>query len=175
MAGFVEKIKRMWDSPDDEYEYDEYTYEEDSDNGYDEVENTYDDEKEHQREVRRAERSERRRYSSEFYSENDNGNKVVNINASTKIQVILFKPERFGDETISIADEVNKNRTVVLNLENTNKDMSRRIIDFLSGVTYAKKGKIKKIANSIFIIMPENVDFTGDDLLDELESNGVIF
>ena len=170
MAGFVDKIKRMWDSPDDEYEYDDYSYEDNNKDSYDD-EDPYEEQREHQREVRRSERSERRRYTSDSYTDSDSGNKVVNINASTKIQVILFKPERFGDETRGIADEINKNRTVVLNLEDTNKDMSRRIIDFLSGVTYAKKGKIKKIANATFIIMPENVDFTGDDLLGELENN----
>ena len=63
----------------------------------------------------------------------------------------------------------------MLNLENTNRDMSRRIIDFLSGVAYANGGKIKKVASSTFIIIPNNVDLTGDDLLDELENNGVYF
>ncbi len=168
MAGFVDKFKRMWDSPDDEYEYDNYEYEDDNDS-YDE-----EYEREREREYRRAERAERRR-SNDAYSDYEGGNKVVNINASTKIQVVLFKPERFGEETRTIADELIKNRTVVLNLEDTNRDMSRRIIDFLSGVAYAKQGKIKKIANSTFIIMPENVDFTGDDLLDELENSGVYF
>ena len=65
--------------------------------------------------------------------------------------------------------------TVVLNLENTNKDVSRRIIDFLSGVAYANSGQIKKVATSTFIITPYNVGLTGDDLLDELENSGVYF
>lgn len=169
MAGFVDKFKRMWDSPDDEYEYDEYEeFEEESGDSY---EDDYELTRDRERERRRNER--RRSYDS--YSDYEGGSKVVNINASTKIQVVLFKPERFGDETRVIADELLKNRTVVLNLEDTNKDMSRRIIDFLSGVAYAKQGKIKKIAKSTFIIMPENVDFTGDDLLDELENSGVLF
>ena len=102
-------------------------------------------------------------------------NKVVNISATAKLQVALFKPERFGEETRTIADELIKTHTVVLNLEETNKDMSRRIIDFLSGVAYANRGKIKRVASSTFIIIPNNVDLTGDDLLDELESSGVYF
>lgn len=173
MAGFVEKFKKMWDSPDDEYEYDEYEYE-DEEIGY---EDEYDREREREREreQRRSERAERRRMTTDAFSEYEGNNKVVNISANTQIQVVLFKPERFGDDTIEIADEIIKNRTVVLNLEDTNRDMSRRILDFVSGVAYAKKGKIKKVANSTFIIMPENVDFTGDDLLDELENNGVLF
>jgi cell division inhibitor SepF len=102
-------------------------------------------------------------------------NKVVNISATAKLSVALFKPERFGEETRNIADELIKTHTVVLNLENTNKDMARRIIDFLSGVAYANRGKIKKVATSTFIIIPNNVDLTGDDLLDELEHSGVYF
>ena len=64
--------------------------------------------------------------------------------------------------------------TVVLNLENTNKDISRRILDFVSGVAYAQDGKIKKVAVSTFIVTPYNVDILGD-LIDELENNGVYF
>ena len=63
-------------------------------------------------------------------------NKVVNINATTQLQVVLVKPERF-DDAAAIADQLNAKRTVVLNLESTNKEVSRRLIDFLSGVAYA--------------------------------------
>ena len=143
MAGFVDKFKRMWDAPDDEYEYDEYGY---ADEG-----------------------------AEEDYKDLGGGNKVVNINATTNLQVGLFKPERFGEETRTIADELMKAHTVVLNLEDTNKDMARRILDFLSGVAYANRGKIKRVATNTYIIIPSNVDLTGDDLLDELENNGVYF
>ncbi|MEM1483546.1 cell division protein SepF [Oscillospiraceae bacterium PP1C4] len=101
------------------------------------------------------------------------GNKVVNIHATTQLQVVLVKPERFDDAS-SVADHLNDKRTVVLNLESTNKDVSRRLIDFLSGVAYANNGQIKRVANSTYIITPYNVDIMGD-LLDELESNGVFF
>ena len=100
-------------------------------------------------------------------------NKVVNINATTQLQVVLVKPERFDDAS-TVADHLNAKRTVVLNLENTNKEVSRRLVDFLSGVAYANNGQIKRVANSTFIITPYNVDIMGD-LLDELESNGVFF
>ncbi|MEE3332721.1 MAG: cell division protein SepF [Ruminococcus sp.] len=150
MAGFVDKFKRMWDAPDEEYDngYDEYGYAENEVDDYEEV---------------------------DAYSSRSNRNKVVNISATAKLQVALFKPERFGEETRAIADELIKTHTVVLNLEETNKDMSRRIIDFLSGVAYANRGKIKRVASSTFIIIPNNVDLTGDDLLDELENSGVYF
>ncbi|MCI2046728.1 MAG: cell division protein SepF [Faecalibacterium sp.] len=100
-------------------------------------------------------------------------NKVVNINATTQLKVVLVKPERFEDAS-TIADHLNSKRTVVLNLESTNKEVSRRLVDFLSGVAYANNGQIKRVANSTFIITPYNVDIMGD-LLDELESNGAFF
>lgn len=101
------------------------------------------------------------------------GNKVVNINATTQLQVVLVKPERFEDAS-SIADQLNAKRTVVLNLEAANKEVCRRLIDFLSGVAYANNGQIKRVATSTFIITPYNVDIMGD-LIDELENNGVFF
>ena len=100
-------------------------------------------------------------------------NKVVNINATTQLKVILVKPEHFEDAS-TIADHLNEKRTVVLNLESTNKDVARRLVDFLSGVAYANNGQIKRVDNSTFIITPYNVDVMGD-LLDELENNGVFF
>ena len=157
MAGFVDKFKRMWDVPEEEYDngYDEYGYAEE-DEDYEEV----------------ASYSNSRNSSS---GSSYRRNKVVNISATAKLQVAIFKPERFGEETRVIADELNKTHTVVLNLEETNKDMARRIVDFLSGVAYAHRGKIKRVATSTFIIIPNNVDLTGDDLLDELENSGVYF
>ena len=100
-------------------------------------------------------------------------NKVVNINATTQLQVVLVKPERFEDAS-TIADQLNAKRTVVLNLESTGKEVSRRLIDFLSGVAYANNGQIKRVATSTFIITPYHVDIMGD-LIDELENNGVFF
>ena len=101
-------------------------------------------------------------------------NKVVNIHATAQLQVVLVKPERFDDAS-TVADHLNAKRTVVLNLEGTNKEVSRRLVDFLSGVAYANNGKIKRIATNTFIITPYNVDLTGDDVLDELENNGLYF
>lgn len=100
-------------------------------------------------------------------------NKVVNIHATAQLQVVLVKPERFDDAS-SVADHLNAKRTVVLNLESANKDVARRILDFLSGVAYANDGQIKKVANCTFIITPYNVGLMGD-LLDELENNGLYF
>ncbi|MEG2677628.1 MAG: cell division protein SepF [Oscillospiraceae bacterium] len=127
----------------------------------------FDDEIEEDEESGNAEDS-----NSVFVSKNKSGgrksgNNVVNINATTQLEVVLVKPERFDDAS-SIADHLNNKRTVVLNLESTNKEVSRRLVD------YANSGQIKRVANSTFIITPYNVGIMGD-LLDELENSGVYF
>ena len=120
---------------------------------------------------------ERRSAFSEFDSEPEvrperkKDNKVVNIHTTTAVQVVLSKPERF-EQAAEIADHLREKRTVVMNLETTNKDIARRLVDFLSGVAYANDGKIKKVAINTYIITPYNVDIMGD-LIDELENNGV--
>ena len=98
-------------------------------------------------------------------------NKVVNINATTQLSVVLVKPDKY-ENAPEIADHLRERRTVVMNLEQTNKDVAKRLIDFLSGVTYAQEGKIKRVANSTYMITPYNVDILGD-LIDELENNGL--
>ncbi len=104
---------------------------------------------------------------------NSNG-RVVNIKAQARVRVVIVKPERFQDSS-SIVDYLKDNKTVVLNLESTDKEASRRIIDFSSGAAYANNGQIKCIANRTFIITPYNVDVVGEDVIDELENNGVFF
>ncbi|MDD6643620.1 MAG: cell division protein SepF [Faecousia sp.] len=99
--------------------------------------------------------------------------RVVNINATTQLQVVLVKPERF-DQVSEIADHLRDKKAVVLNLETTNKDVSRRLVDFLSGCAYALDGKIKKVAISTYLITPYNVGVVGD-LVEELESSGMRF
>ena len=116
----------------------------------------------YQQEERFSERSRMRRHDSD---------KVVNIHTTAQLQVVLVKPERF-EEAAAIGDNLNEKRTVVLNLESTNRDVARRLLDFLSGVAYASNGQIKRVANSTYIITPYNVDVMGD-LIDELESNGM--
>jgi len=68
-------------------------------------------------------------------------NRVVNVHTTTQLQVVLVKPERYENAT-EIADHLKGKRTVVLNLESTNKDAARRILDFLSGVAYTNDGQI---------------------------------
>ena len=121
------------------------------------------------------EKARDREATSTLYDQNAaadrRNNKVVNIHTTTQLQVVLVKPDRF-EQASEIADHLREKRTVVLNLESTQKDISRRLLDFLSGVAYANEGKIKKVAISTYIITPYNVDIVGD-LIDELENNGM--
>jgi len=80
--------------------------------------------------------------------------------------------QEFVMERASGSREEPSRRAVVLNLENATKELSRRLVDFLSGVAYANNGQIKRVANNAFLITPANVEIQGD-LIDELENNGV--
>lgn len=99
--------------------------------------------------------------------------RVVNLNSNAQLQVVLVKPDRF-DQVSDIADHLRDKKAVVLNLESTNKDVARRLVDFLSGCAYALDGKIKKVAISTYLITPYNVNVTGD-LVEELETSGMYF
>ena len=109
---------------------------------------------------------------------NDSGNsngrrkKVVNIQTTAQLQVVLVKPSAFTDAK-QIADHLIAKKTVVLNLETASPENKRRIIDFLVGVAYANGGSLKPVANLTYIITPYNVGFIGEDLVGELENNGV--
>ncbi len=99
--------------------------------------------------------------------------RVVNLNNAAQLSVVLVKPDRF-EAAADIADHLKEQRAVLLNLEQADTEVSRRMVDFLSGVAYAKEGKVKKVAKSTYIITPCNVEVVGD-LMDELENSGVYF
>ncbi len=112
--------------------------------------------------------------SSASSSSTSSEDKVVDIHTTAKLQVVLRTPKGEHEDAFVIADDLNKKRTVVLNLEKCEKNAATRLIDFLQGVTYANEGKLKMIASNIVIITPYNVDVMGD-LLDNLESSGLFF
>lgn len=110
--------------------------------------------------------------SGERNAVNSRRNKVVNIQTTAQLQVVLVKPSAFTDAK-QIADHLIAKKTVVLNLETASPENKRRIIDFLVGVAYANGGSLKPVANLTYIITPYNVGFIGEDLVGELENNGV--
>lgn len=164
--GFLDELKRLT-----------HPYEDEMEDDYDEDEDVYEDEEEPEDvEPTPPPREEPSRRREREYQEppcRNSGGKVVNIHATTQLQVVLVKPERYENAS-EIADHLRDKRTVVLNLEKTQKDVARRLLDFLSGVAYAQEGKIKKVALQTYIVTPYNVDIMGD-LIDELENNGLYF
>ena len=86
----------------------------------------------------------------------------------TAMKVVLVRPEVFND-VANIADHLKLGKTIVLNLETASREVSRRIVDFMSGAAYALACKLKKVANSTFIIVPEHTDIAGETVLDDFE------
>ena len=86
--------------------------------------------------------------------------RVLNT-SGPKQEVVLFRPTSFND-TSKAADDLRNRKAVVLNLENVDKAMSRRVVDFLSGTVYAVDGSVKKIAQSAYLFCPHNMDVVGD-------------
>ena len=84
------------------------------------------------------------------------------------MKVVIVRPEMF-DEVAGIADHLVQGKTVVLNLETANKDIARRIVDFMCGAAYALSCKLKKVANNTFIIVPEHTDIAGELMLDDYD------
>ncbi len=102
--------------------------------------------------------------------------RVVSINGGAMHQqtkLVLVKPERF-DTAAEIADHLRAGHSIVMNLETTPNEDARRLIDFLSGVTYALDGKIQKAALKTYVIVPKNADLAGD-LAGDLETGGSYF
>ncbi|MFA5659000.1 MAG: cell division protein SepF [Oscillospiraceae bacterium] len=88
----------------------------------------------------------------------------VKINTTTTLQIVLARPSDFS-EVKSIGDDLNAQKTVLLNLETVKSEDAKRILDFLSGVAYANGADIKMMAQKTFAIMPRNVGFSGVDLM----------
>ena len=85
---------------------------------------------------------------------------VLNIN-SNKQAVVLFRPTSFND-TSKAADDLRNRRALIVNMENVDKAMARRVVDFLSGCVYALDGTVKKIAQSAYLFCPHNMEVQGD-------------
>ena len=80
---------------------------------------------------------------------------------SGKQEVVLFHAKTF-DDAAKAADELCKRKAVILNMENVDKALTRRVVDFLSGSVYALDGRVKKVAQSTYLFCPHNMDVVGD-------------
>ena len=93
------------------------------------------------------------------------------IHMGNKQEVVLFRPVTFNDAS-KAADDLRSKRAVIVNMENVDKAMARRVVDFLSGCAYAVDGKVKKVAQSTYLFCPHNMEVLGDleNLQSEVES-----
>ena len=99
--------------------------------------------------------------------------KIVNIHTNVQMQVVISYPESVDDASC-ICDFLKDNKMVVVNLENVQREQCQRVVDFLSGVSYAINGEIQSISSRIFIVAPANVNITGQ-FKEDLKANGLIF
>ena len=88
---------------------------------------------------------------------------IVSLHTHNKMQVVVFEPDNYDDEVQIISNHLKSHRQVIINLEQTEQDLARRIVDFVSGVTFALDGNMKKVGQSIFLFVPSNVDIDSDE------------
>lgn len=98
-------------------------------------------------------------------------NKVVNINTSVNMQVVVSSPASLEDAS-DICMDLKDKKTIIVNLENVEYDTAQRISDFLCGACYALDGSIQLISDEIFIVGPVNVNITGQ-FKEDLKANGI--
>ncbi len=160
MSNFAQKFKNMWNPPEDEFDYEEAGQVNPEEEAAAPEQESYHDS---YRDVRSS------------THEQASPSNVVNLGGSGTVNVVLFKPMDYREDTREIADQLVRANTVVLNLEVTPKDVARRVLDFLGGVAYAKNGKVKRVSTNTYIITPSNVNLTGDDMTDETENEETYF
>jgi len=98
---------------------------------------------------------------------------VVSIHSQKQMHVVVLEPTSF-DEAQSIADQLRNRRPVIVNLENADRNLAKRVVDFISGATYALGGNMQKVGNGIFLFVPNNVDISGE-MREELKNKGLFW
>lgn len=96
-------------------------------------------------------------------------NKVVAMPQTQQIKMVISQPTSF-EQSEEICDFLKEKKSVIVNLEYVNKDVARRIVDFISGGVFALDGHIQKVSNSIFLIAPFNYEITNDMAREEIKN-----
>ena len=100
----------------------------------------------------------RKERKSFFAAKNSDDDKLISMPlAKTQVKVVVIEPINF-DDAQKVADYLRKNQPVVVNFEDTDSDVMKRIVDFVSGTIYALNGSMKKIGRNILVCAPQNVD-----------------
>lgn len=93
---------------------------------------------------------------------------IVNLpTAQKQMKVMVVEPFSF-DDAQQVADYLKNRKPVVVNFENSDKEVAKRMIDFISGTTYALGGTIQKVGSNIFLCAPNNVDVSYSNTHDEI-------
>lgn len=98
-----------------------------------------------------------------------NKNKVVPMTPANSIRMVISQPTTF-EQSDEICSFIKEKKSVIVNLEYVNKDVARRIVDFISGGVYALDGYIQKVSNSIFLVAPSNYEITNEMAREEIKS-----
>ena len=98
-------------------------------------------------------------------------NKVVNMpqTQGQAIKMVISQPTTF-EQSDEICGFLKEKKSVIVNLEYVNKDVARRIVDFISGGVYALDGYIQKVSNSIFLVAPSNYEITNEMAREEMKN-----
>ncbi len=96
-------------------------------------------------------------------------NKVVNLPQSQSVRMVISQPTSF-EQSEEICGFLKEKKSVIVNLEYVNKDVARRIIDFISGGVYSLDAHIQKVSNSIFLIAPTNYEITNEMAREEIKN-----
>ena len=108
-----------------------------------------------------------------FGRKNNNNNKVVSMPQSQvqgqAIKMVISQPTTF-EQSDEICSFLKEKKSVIVNLEYVNKDVARRIVDFISGGVYALDGYIQKVSNSIFLVAPSNYEITNEMAREEMKN-----
>lgn len=95
--------------------------------------------------------------------------KVVAMPQTQSIKMVISQPTSF-EQSEEICDFLKEKKSVIVNLEYVNKDVARRIVDFISGGVFALDGHIQKVSNSIFLIAPFNYEITNEMAREEIKN-----
>ena len=98
-------------------------------------------------------------------------NKVVNMPQAQgqAIKMVISQPTTF-EQSDEICSFLKEKKSIIVNLEYVNKDVARRIVDFISGGVYALDGYIQKVSNSIFLVAPSNYEITNEMAREEMKN-----
>lgn len=110
-------------------------------------------------------------YEEPTYTSSPRRSKVVNINTTAQLKVVVVQPLSYNDSS-EIADHLKAKKPVVVNLEKLDKATASRVFDFLSGTVYALDGNMQKVSNGILLVVPNTMGIMGD-FSDDLKTQGL--